>query len=58
MMMTVSDHNVRELLVNIPDKKACEDDNLTVTLLNSVVECILKPLVYLIYQLYYANMLN
>ena len=47
-LQSVSDQNVREVLMTIPDKKACGNDNLSVTLLKPVVEFILKPLVYLI----------
>ena len=47
-LKSVSEQEVREVLMNIPDKKACGNDNLPVSLLKPVINYILKPLVYLI----------
>ena len=47
-LKSVPEQEVRDVLMNIPDKKACGSDNLPVSLLKPIIDSILKPLVYLI----------
>ena len=46
-LQLVTEQEVREVIMNITDKKACGSDNLPISLLKPVVDDILKPIVYI-----------